>query len=210
MSETYDIGSVPVWVHDLEQRWLEEESRARVIVDERTAIKEISIPTTAPPQVALEFVTAPGRRVQWQAGVTGVEVIATGNRRGVGATNHCLHGAEASVEELLDWRPYDYLTFRNTVPTPMGVIRLLETTEFEPTPGGTTIRWRWAPTKTARELALMRQMETFLDEAMTTSAALLTEQLDAELERRSLEAVAEPDLPVPRASGPVAGVSSPA
>jgi hypothetical protein len=56
----------------------------------------------------------------------------------------------------------------------------------------------------------MRQMETFLDEAMTTSASLLTEQLDAELERRRLEAVAEPDLPVPRAGGPVAGVSSPA
>ena len=29
----------------------------------------------------------------WQLGVTGVEVTATGNRRGVGATNHCMHGA---------------------------------------------------------------------------------------------------------------------
>jgi len=207
-SETYDhIGTVPVWVHDLERRWTEEESRTRVIVDGRSAFKEISIPTTAPPQVTWEFVTAPGRRVLWQVGVTGVEMIATGNRRGVGATNHCLHGAGASVEELLDWRPYDYLTFRNTIPTPMGVIRLLETTEFEPTPDGTIIRWRWGAPKTAKERALMQQMESFLDQAMTTSAALLTEQLDAELERRRLEAGEEPDLPMPRPDGPLAGIS---
>jgi hypothetical protein len=207
-NETYDhIGTVPVWVHDLERRWAEEESRTRVIVDAGAAFKQISIPTTAPPQVTWEFVTAPGRRVQWQVGVTGVEVIATGNRRGVGATNHCLHGADASVEELLDWRPYDYLTFRNTIPTPMGVIRVLETTEFEPTPDGTIIRWRWAAPKTAKERALMRQMESFLDQAMSTSAALLTEQLEADLERRRLEADDEPDLPTPRADGPLAGIS---
>lgn len=89
----------------------------------------------------------------------------------------------------------------------MGVIRLLEATEFEPTPNGTIIRWRWGAPKTARERALMRQMESFLDQAMTTSAALLTEQLDAELERRRLEADEEPDLPTPRPDGPLAGMS---
>ena len=209
MSETYEhIGTVPVWAHDLERRWAEEESRTRVVVDGRTAVKEISIPTVAPPQVTWEFVTAPGRRVQWQVGVTGVEVTATGNRRGVGATTHCLHGAEASVEELLDWRPYDYFTFRNTIPTPMGVIRLLETTEFEPTPDGTIIRWRWGAPKTARERALMQQMESFIDQAMASSAALLTEQLDAELERRRLAGGEEPDLPTPRPDGLLAGASA--
>lgn len=207
MRETYDhIGTVPVWAHDLERRWTEEESRTRVIVDAGSAIKEISIPTMVPPQVAWEFVTAPGRRVRWQVWVTGVEVAATGNRRGVGATTHCLHGAEASVEELLDWRPYDYFTLRNTLPTPMVALRLLETTEFEPTPDGTIIRWRWGAPRTARERALMQQMESFIDQAMATSAALLTEQLDAELERR-LVGAEEPDLPTPGPDGPLAGIS---
>jgi hypothetical protein len=151
-------------------------------------------------------VTAPGRRVGWQLGVTGVEVTATGNRRGVGATTHCLHGAEASVEELLDWRPYDYFTLRNTIPTPMGVLRMLETTSFEPTPDGTIVHWRWAPPKTAKDRALMRQMESFLDQAMAASAALLTGQLAVELERRRLEAGELPDLPAPRSDGPAAGV----
>jgi len=206
-SESYDhIGTVPVWVHDLERRWADEEARTRVLVDGSSAFKEISIRTTAPPQVAWEFVTAPGRRVLWQVGVAKVEVTATGNRRGVGATNHCLHGADVSVEELLDWRPCDYLTFRNNIPTPMGVIRLLETTEFEPTPDGTTIHWPWGAPKTAKERAVMHQMESFLDEAMSTSAALLTEHLDAELERHRLE-VEEPELPSTRPDGPLAGLS---
>ena len=41
-----------------------------------------------------------------------------------------MHGKDTSIEELLDWRPYDYFTYRNTVPTP-GPIRFLVTTEFE-------------------------------------------------------------------------------
>ncbi len=208
MSETYEhIGTVPVWIHDLERRWADEESRTRVIVDERAAMKEISIPTIAPPQVAWEFVTAPGRRATWQVGVIGVEVEARGNRRGVGATTHCLHGAEASVEELLDWRPYDYFTIRNTIPTPMGPLRLLETVEFEPTPAGTTIRWRWGTPKTAKERALMQGMESFLDGAMAASAARLDEQLATDLEHRRLEAAEEPDLPLPGPDAPFAGMA---
>ena len=53
----------------------------------------------------------------------------------------------------------------------------------------------------------MEQMESFLDQAMATSAALLTEQLEAELERRRLEGGEEPDLPAPRSDGPLAGIS---
>jgi hypothetical protein len=37
-------------------------------------------------------VTTPGRRLRGSLGMTGSEVVATGNRRGVGATNHCMHG----------------------------------------------------------------------------------------------------------------------
>jgi hypothetical protein len=39
-----------------------------------------------------EFVTTPDRRITWQLGVTGVELIAKGNRRGVGATRQAVGG----------------------------------------------------------------------------------------------------------------------
>jgi Protein of unknown function (DUF2652)/Polyketide cyclase / dehydrase and lipid transport len=194
--EMYEhIGAIPVWVHDLGRRWQEEESRTRVIVDERQAVYRLDTPTSAPPQVAWEFVTTPGRRIAWQLGVTGVEVIATGNRRGIGATNHCMHGQDATIEEVLDWRPYDYFTYRVTVPTAMGPVRFVATTEFEPTPGGTILHQRFAAPRTPKERAIMEQIASWLDQGLRTSATRLTEQLDEELQCRSGDASEEPALP---------------
>jgi Protein of unknown function (DUF2652)/Polyketide cyclase / dehydrase and lipid transport len=209
-SERYEhMGVVPVWVHDLGRRWQEEESRTRVIVNEREAVYRFDTPTSAPPQVAWEFVTTPGRRITWQLGVTGVELMATGNRRGVGGTNHCMHGKSApTIEEILDWRPYDYFTCRYTVPTPMGPVRFLATTEFEPTPGGTILHQRFAAPKTHKERAIMEQMGPGLVEAVRASTTHLAEQLDEELERREQDATEEPALPRARPDGPVAGLSS--
>ena len=145
-TETYDrIGDVPAWVHDLERRWREEEARGRVRVATDDAILVVSVPTNVPPQVAWEFVTKPGQRMTWQPWVTEVTVEgATGGRRGPGSANHCMHGKDAVVEEILDWRPYDYVTDRTVLETPTGPIKLLHTVEFEPTTVGTTIHFRYA------------------------------------------------------------------
>ena len=205
--ETYEhIGEVLVWVHDLDRRWVEEESRTRLIVDERQAMYHFDTPTSAPPQVVWEFVTAPGRRLGWQLGVTGVNVIATGNRRGVGATNHCLHGSEAKIEEVIDWRPYDYFTFRNTMPTAMGPITFVTTTELEPTPSGTILHERFAAPQTVEERAILKQMRPWLDEALEKSFTQLVQSLEQELEHHRRDAVEEPALPQPRPDGPLAGM----
>ena len=159
LAETYEhIGEVRAWAHDLERRWQEEESRRRVFVTPAQAWLTFSQPTAAPPQLAWEFVTAAGRRPSWQVGVTGVSLVdAPGGRRTVGATNHCAHGAAGGVlEEILDWRPYDYLTDRGTHTTPSGPVRMLETIEFEPTATGTTVHFRYAAPVTAKERAYRR------------------------------------------------------
>jgi uncharacterized protein YndB with AHSA1/START domain len=129
-----------------------------VFVTPAQAWLTFSQPTAAPPQLAWEFVTAAGRRPSWQVGVTGVSLVdAPGGRRTVGATNHCAHGAAGGVlEEILDWRPYDYLTDRGTHTTPSGPVRMLETIEFEPTATGTTVHFRYAAPVTAKERAYRR------------------------------------------------------
>jgi hypothetical protein len=203
-SEAYEhIGAVSCWVHDLDRRWEEEESRTRVIVGGRQAVFQLDTPTSAPPQVAWEFVTTPGRRIIWQQGVTGVELIATGNRRGVGATNHCMHGKSTpTIEEILDWRPYDYFTCRYTVPTPTGPVRFVATTEFEPLAGGTILHQRFAAPQTHKERTIMEQMLPGLAEAVRASTTHLAEQLDQELERRARDGIEEPPLPRARPDGP--------
>ena len=117
------------------------------------------MPTSVPPQVAWEFLTTPGQRMTWQPWVTEVSVEgATGGRRGAGSANHCLHGKDAVVEEILDWRPYDYVTDRTILDTPSGPVKVLHTIELEPVPTGTTIHLRFGAPKTKREKQLMEHI----------------------------------------------------
>ena len=198
LTEKYEhVGEVATWVHDLERRWQEEETRQRVYVTPEAAAFGVSVPTTAPPQVAWEFLTVPGRRAGWQAGVTDVLLAdSTGNRRGVGATIHCMHGAEAVVEEILDWRPYDYWSNRSTINTPAGPMRMLATVELEPTASGTTIHFRYGAPKAAKERAILQELLPVYEGMFAASSTAMISQLEAELADRRVDSLVEPELPV--------------
>ena len=206
--ETYDrIGDVLVWVHDLERRWQEEEARGRVFVSPEESILVVSVPTAVPPQVAWEFVTKPGQRMTWQPWVTEVTLKgATGGRRGPGSANHCMHGKDAVIEEILDWRPYDYVTDRTVLATPSGPVKVLHTVEFEPTPTGTTIHFRYTDAKSKREKALMAVIAPAYGAALQSGVPTLIAQLDAALEARDADRGPEPELPTPTADGPLSAL----
>ena len=207
-TETYEkIGDVPAWVHDLGRRWQEEEDRVRVFVTPEAAVLTISVPTKAPPQVAWEYLTRPGQRMRWQPWVTSVEVRgATGGRRGVGSSNHCMHGKDAVVEEILDWRPYDYVTDRTILDTPGGPTKALHTIEFEPVPDGTVIHFRYGAPRTRREQALMADIGPAYGKALRSGVPTLVAELEAELEARQADRGPEPELAPPRPDGPLSGI----
>ena len=198
-SETYDhIGEIKVWVHDLERRWQEEDSRQRVFVDEAGAIFGSTIPIAAPPQVVWEFMTTPGRRMQWQApgGVTSVdEIVKPGGRRGMGTVNHCMHGPDALVEQVLDWRPFDYFTDLTTMPPAMGGLKFTMTYEFEPTPTGTLFHSRVAAPKTAKDRKALGQFGPYLTQAFESGLKVLVSEVTAEIAAHAGERP-EPPLPV--------------
>jgi uncharacterized protein YndB with AHSA1/START domain len=202
-SETYEhIGEVQGWVHDLERRWREEEERRRVFVAPDDAVLVVDVATRAPPQVAWEFLTKPGQRMSWQPWVTEVAVKgATGGRRGPGSANHCMHGKDAVVEEILDWRPYDYVTDRTILDAPSGPVKVLHTIELEPTTTGTTIHMRFAAPRTRREKELMTGIGPAYGAALESAVPTLVAQLDDAAAARELDADAEADLPGPRADG---------
>ena len=205
--ETYDrIGDVAAWAHDLERRWQEEEARERVFVTPEASIATISIPTTVPPQVAWEFLTKPGQRMNWQPWVTEVAIKgAPGGRRGLGSENHCRHGKDAVVEEILDWRPYDYVTDRTVIDTPAGVLKLLHTIELEPTPTGTIIHYRFAAPNN-RDKALARKAGGAYEAAFRSTIPTLIAQLAAELATRQADRAPEPELIQPKPGGPLSGI----
>ena len=86
----------------------------------------------APRQVVWDYWTSPELRPKWRAADEVRESSASG-RRGVGTTNHCMHGEHAMIEEILDWRPYDYLTLTTLIPIPKAP-KILMTYAFSTTP----------------------------------------------------------------------------
>jgi uncharacterized protein YndB with AHSA1/START domain len=207
-TETYDrIGDVPAWAHDLERRWQEEEARGRVFESPEEAFVTVTVETKVPPQVAWEFLTKPGQRMTWQPWVTEVTIQgATGGRRGPGSANHCMHGKDAVIEEILDWRPYDYVTDRTILETPDGPLRVLHTIELEPTTTGTTIHMRFAAPKTKRELPLMKVIGPAYGQALEANCPSIVAQLDAALAAREADRAPEPELAMPKPDGPLSGL----
>ena len=200
-SETYDVvGEVPGWIHDLERRWQEEDARARVRVGPEDAGLQTAFPTSAPPPLVWEAITTPGGRMAWSVGVTGVTTDAAGNRRAVGATNHCMHGKDEILEQILDWRPFDYLTVRSTMQTPGGPVTFVNTLELEPTTEGTIVHMRFAPPETERERAILTEMRPMFEGMFEADRVALRTLLELQLRERA-ERGTEPDLPRPTSDG---------
>jgi len=135
--ETIDIiGETKCWVRDLEEAWAKENSRHRIEVtrDKAAAILEFDI--AAPRPTVWEHFTLPGHRPKWQ-GADVVHEKAANGRRGVGTQNHCVHGKAALVEEVMDWRPFDYVTMETLVPVP-NAPKVMLTYAFEERAGGGT------------------------------------------------------------------------
>ena len=66
-------------------------------------------------QIVWEHFTVPGQRQKWWPADAVIE-NSSNKRRGIGTENHCMHGKDAIVEEVLDWRPSDYLTVSTLLP----------------------------------------------------------------------------------------------
>jgi uncharacterized protein YndB with AHSA1/START domain len=201
-AESYDIvGEIPGWVVDLERRWQEEDDRARIFVDAASAAIDVAMPTAAPPQMAWEYLTKPGRRVAWSHGVTEVIVDAAGNRRGVGAMNHCMHGKDEILEEILDWRPFDYFTLRSLMHTPAGPLRFLTTFELVPTADGTIVHMRIGAGDSAPDSELLAGVLPMFEPIFKANGEALRELVAVDIATREEAASLEPELPAPAPGG---------
>ena len=90
----------------------------------------------APRQTVWEYLTVPGQWQKWWP-TDGIIEHSGNRRRGVGTKNHCMHGKDAIIEELLDWRPFDYFTVSGLLPIP-GAPKVVMTRAVQDQPNGTT------------------------------------------------------------------------
>jgi uncharacterized protein YndB with AHSA1/START domain len=196
-SETIDvIGEVRVWLKDLHAAWQEEERRKRTELTAAAASLVMSYDISVPRQLVWEYATLPSRRTQW-VGADAVLENAPKGRRGAGAINHCMHGKDTIIEEVLDWRPYDYMTSRYTMPMP-GSPRMLETVALTELPNGRVhLEMRVGPA-TPKEKAAFDQMLPMVEPMLRANSDTLV----CLLEKAAADyGVAGDGLPLPISSG---------
>jgi uncharacterized protein YndB with AHSA1/START domain len=193
------VGEIGGWLRDLAAAWTEETARTRVIVDDKDAAIAIEATVAGPPALVWEYVTSPIRRPTWQAAVSAVEeqpVVA--GRRGAGTVNHCIHGKDAVVEEVLDWRPYDYVTYRSQMPIP-NVPKITSTYGFHALDDGRTrVTMRFGRPRSARDRATVEPLLPMITGMVEASIAGLVPAVEAEMTARAAAAAtapAEPELP---------------
>ena len=136
--------------------------------------------------------TDPALRPQWQANVTAVDQLPTTARRGVGTTNHCMHGTDVLIEEILDWRPTDYYSLRTTLPN--GFVAL-STFAYEDLPDGTGIRMLFTWGRNRKEREAMAGAKELVAELVERGQANLRAVLAEEMAARAAAAADTPDEP---------------
>jgi uncharacterized protein YndB with AHSA1/START domain len=195
VEDVADVGLVEAWVHDLGATWRAEQDRPRLTLPASTPLRrELAQP--APQAVVWDYLTDPAKRPLWSVGMDAVRPLDGTPRRGPGARNHCVHGKDVLIEEILDWRPPDFLASRTAIP---GMGQIVMTIELRPAAGGTagTIAVGFGASGTDPAPAeAVGMIGGIIDAGQARLAALL----EAEMARTADQAAA-PEAALPSSAG---------
>jgi hypothetical protein len=177
--ETIDIiGDVKLWLRNLEKAWQKENEQTRAEVTREDAYAILEFDFAAPRQTVWEYLTVPGQWQKWWPTDALVDQSG-GRRRGVGTKIHCMHGKDAIIEELLDWRPFDYFTLSALLPMP-DAPKVVMTRALTDLPNGAThLEMRIAKPK-PKDKALFDQIASKFKEDVTKAIATLRQLLAGE------------------------------
>ena len=185
------IGDVKCWVRDLEEAWEKESDRQRNEVTRDNAAVVIEFDIAAPRPTVWEYFILPGQRPKWRA-ADEVREMSKSGRRGVGTINHCMHGPHAIIEEVIDWRPFDYLTLTTLLPIPDAPKVTMTYAFSESASGGTHIEIRVAKPK-PKDKAFLEQVGPEFQKNITSEVATLRLMLEGQ--QGAVAGVEEPALP---------------
>lgn len=188
------IGETKCWVSDLEQAWTREIETARTLVQRAQAFMIMERDFAAPRQEMWDLVTSPQHHLRWQRSDGVRENVAQG-RRGAGTQLHCLHGKDAIIEEVVDWRPFDYVTLSTLLPIPGAPKILMSYTFEERSDGGTHFEFRIAKPK-PKDLPFYEQARPTVEANFTAGFDILRTMAAERLAVSTVED--EPPLPVSR------------
>ena len=133
-----EFGETVCFVYDLAPIFARWRASRRVVVrpDEPLAFESMECDLPVPPAIAWAYVTDIEKKIRWQHGIDDMTMTGLARGRvGLGATQHCAHGKDSTVHDIVDWRPFDYVTWH--IRLPMGAI-VRQTAELTPLENGGT------------------------------------------------------------------------
>jgi hypothetical protein len=134
------LGAVSTFVQDLEARWQQEAARPRLTLDDADLLLDASVTVVADAPTVWSHLTSPALRARWEGAIV-LDEDPAGGRMGVGTTLQCVTGRLASIEEIVDWQPFEHVGYRVVVPD-VGLIQA--TYDLEEASAGTVVRHRWS------------------------------------------------------------------
>jgi uncharacterized protein YndB with AHSA1/START domain len=134
------LGRVSTFVWDLEARWQAESAQRRLDASDGDVVLDIDLALPTDPSVVWAHLTTPSLRSRWEGPLL-IEESTVGGHRGVGTITQCVTGRLATIEEVVDWQPYEHIGWRVIVPDvgPVGA-----TVDLDQVEAGTRLHLRWS------------------------------------------------------------------
>jgi hypothetical protein len=108
--EEYEhLGTVTTYCLDMIPRYREIVEGRHTMVQRDEAMIDATVELPAPPAVVWDWLNDPIKRERWWWAQIH-PVSRPGDRNGIGAVNHCVHGNDSCLETVTGWRPFEYLT----------------------------------------------------------------------------------------------------
>jgi hypothetical protein len=141
-AETIDhLGTIETHTLDLEARWQTEGRVRRLDIGNGNAVVDLQAEIDADISEVWAHLTSPSLRPTWEGPIVISEDAVTG-RRGIGTTTQCVTGRLSTLEEIVDWQPFEHVGYRIAVP---GIGSVDSSYDLATEGGRTTVRLRWAP-----------------------------------------------------------------
>ena len=135
------LGTVSAFTLDLESLWKAETGRRQLDVSDGDLILDVQTTIAAEPSAVWAYLTSPKLRSLWEGPLVVIDETLPDGRRGVGTTAQCITGGLATLEEIVDWQPYDHVGWRLAVP---GLGPVTASADLGAIEGGTRVRLHWA------------------------------------------------------------------
>lgn len=134
------LGQVTTFGLDLETIWQAESGRRRLDGTDTSDVFDIVATFPVEPSTVWAHLTSPALRALWEGPLV-IDETSPGGRRGVGTVARCVTGRLATLEDIVDWQPYDHVGWRLAIPD-LGPVEA--TADLSVAEAGTRLRLRWA------------------------------------------------------------------